>query len=223
VTTRAALLLVLVVVAAVAGCGGRDAGAVDPAASVVAIRAAGCRLTANLAVGIVIGDGLVATVAHAVAGESRIDVSTPDGRELSASVAALDTALDAAVLQVGGLDLAPLDRRAHEADETVTLWTHGDGAARPSPVEVRRRVTIRTSDIYREGEHLRPGFELRADVEPGDSGGGLIAADGDLLGMVWASSRERDDRAWALPIEALDPLVAAARAGEPPPAARCAR
>jgi S1-C subfamily serine protease len=84
-------------------------------------------------------------------------------------------------------------------------------------------VTIRTSDIYREGEHLRPGFELRADVEPGDSGGGLIAADGDLLGMVWASSRERDDRAWALPIEALDPLVAAARAGEPPPAARCAR
>jgi S1-C subfamily serine protease len=223
VTTRAALVLVAAIAAALAGCGGRDGRAVDPAASVVAVRAAGCRLTPNLAVGVVVGNGLVATVAHAVAGESQINVSTPDGRELSASVAALDTALDAAVLQVGGLDLTPLDRRAHEADETVTLWTLGDGAARPSPVEVRRRVTIRTSDIYREGEHLRPGFELHADVEAGDSGGGLVAADGDLLGIVWASSREREDRAWALPIEALDPLIAAARAGEPPPAARCAR
>ena len=105
----------------------------------------------------------------------------------------------------------------------MTLWTADDGASRPEPAEIRRRATIRTTDIYREGEHLRPGLELRADVEAGESGGGLVDGDGDLLGLVWATSREQDDRAWGMPIEALDPLLAAAAADDPVPAVRCAR
>ena len=105
----------------------------------------------------------------------------------------------------------------------MTLWTAHDGVARAEPAEIRRRTTIRTTDIYREGEHLRPGLELRADVEAGESGGGLIGADGDLLGLVWATSRERDDRAWGMPIEALDPLLAAAATDDAVPAVRCAR
>jgi S1-C subfamily serine protease len=171
----------------------------------------------------VIADDLLATVAHAVAGESEITVSTPDGRQLPGQVAAIDTALDAALIRVDGLDLAPLPRERFDGNEDVSLWTADDGVVHSAPVEIRRRATVRTTDIYREGEHLRPGLELRADVEAGDSGGGLVDVDGELLGLVWATSRRTGDRAWALPIEALDPLLTAASAAEPVPAVDCAR
>jgi S1-C subfamily serine protease len=191
---------------------------------VVDIRATGCRRTSTRAIGMVVADELLATVAHAVAGESEITVATPDGRQLPGVVAAIDTGLDAALIRVDGLELAPLPRRRYGGDaDVVTLWTADDGVVHSAPVDIRRRATVRTTDIYREGEHLRPGLELQAHVEAGDSGGGLVDADGDLLGMVWATSRRTDDRAWALPIEALDPLLAAADAAEPVPAVDCAR
>jgi hypothetical protein len=50
-----------------------------------------------------------------------------------------------------------------------------------------------------------------------------VDGDGRLLGVVWAASREAEDRAWALPIEAYDPLLEAAQAGTAPAATRCAR
>jgi S1-C subfamily serine protease len=212
----------VVTMLALTACGGDDGSSGDPAGSVVAIGATGCRRTSTRAVGVVVADGLVATVAHAVAGESEITVVAPDGSEAEGTVAAIDTDLDAALIRVDGLDLNPLPRATYDAGD-VSLWTSDRGAIRSAPAEVLRRVEVRTSDIYREGEHLRPGFELRADVAAGDSGGGLVDDDGELVGLVWATSRERPERAWAMPIEALDPLLEAAQAGQAPPAARCSR
>ncbi len=206
-----------------AACGGGDDDQVEPRNAVVAIGATGCRRTPTRADGVVVADGLVATVAHAIAGESVIRVIGPDGRDRPGDVVAIDTGLDAAVVRVDGLELPPLDRGQFDDGETVTLWTSDHGVVESAPAEVLRRVTVRTTDIYREGEHLRPGFELEADVQAGDSGGGLVDADGELVGIVWATSRERDDRAWAMPIEALDPLLAAATASDPVPAVDCAR
>jgi S1-C subfamily serine protease len=59
-------------------------------------------------VGTVVADGLVLTVAHAVAGEDEIVVSTGDGRDLAADVVAIDTERDAAILRVEHLALDPL-------------------------------------------------------------------------------------------------------------------
>jgi S1-C subfamily serine protease len=210
------------VLALAAGCGGGE-DPVEPAEAVVAIGATGCRRTPTRADGIVVADDLVATVAHAIAGETEIRVIGPDGRDLPGDVVAIDTGLDAAVVRVDGLDLPALRRGELEAGEAVTLWTSDHGVVESAPAEVLRRVTVRTTDIYRDGEHLRPGFELDADVEAGDSGGGLVNGDGDLVGMVWATSRERDSRAWAMPIEALDPLLAAAEAGSTAAPVECAR
>jgi S1-C subfamily serine protease len=220
--TRAGVAAVIAALVTV-GCGGGDGEHTDPADAVVDIRATGCRRTSTRAIGMVVADDLLATVAHAVAGESEITVATPDGRRLPGVVAAIDTGLDAALIRVEGLDLDPLPRRRYDGDDDVTLWTADDGIVHSAPVEIRRRATVRTTDIYREGEHLRPGLELRADVEAGDSGGGLVDVDGELLGLVWATSRRTGDRAWALPIEALDPLLTAASAAEPLPAVDCAR
>jgi S1-C subfamily serine protease len=215
-----------VLAAAMPGCGdGTSRSRPEPAASTVGIEARGCRLLPNQAVGVAVDGDLVVTVAHAVAGEQEIDVTTPDGRTLPASVAAIDPDLDAAVLRVDGLALPALPRRTYDGahDAAASIVRIEDGTAQAVPVTIRRRVTINTTDIYREGEHLRPGFELGASVAAGDSGSGVVDGDGRLLGVVWAASREAADRAWALPIEAYDPLVQAARAGTAPDTSRCAR
>ena len=64
------------------------------------------------------------------------------------------------------------------------------------------------ADIYRQGDYDRPGYELAATVEPGDSGGGVFDADGRLLAVVFASSRNHPDRAWATAARAARPLLA---------------
>jgi S1-C subfamily serine protease len=222
--TRAAGLVALTIgLAGLVACGSDALPDADPASSTVAISATGCRLQPTGAVGVVVEDGLVVTVAHAVAGEEDITVSTPDGRSLPGVVAAIDTELDAAVVRVPDLDLPSLPQRTYTDREPVSLVTSDLGEFASTPIEVRRRVTVRTSDIYRRGVHLRPGLELAAAVVAGDSGGGVVGADGDLLGVVWSASRQSDDRAWATPIEAFAPLVEAARADRPPTPARCAR
>jgi len=207
---------------ALLGCGDGRAH-VDPLASVVAVTASGCRPYATNAVGTVVGDGLVVTVAHAVAGEREIMVRAADDRELPAVLAAIDPAMDVAVLRVDGLDADGLEIGSYDDGDVVSLLGVHDGMADHRPVAVRRAVTIRTTDIYREGEHLRPGLDVEASVRSGDSGGGLVGADGDLLGMVWAASREADDRAWAVTSGALAPLVAAAESGQPADTAACSR
>ena len=150
-------------------------------------------------------------------------MTTPDGRTLPASVAAIDLDLDAAVLHVDGLELPALRRQAFDGtSRAASIVRIEDGDAEAEPVTIRRRVSINTTDIYRRGS-TRPGFELGAPVAAGDSGSGVVDGEGRLLGVVWAASREADDRAWALPIEAYEPLVEAARAGTRPAATRCAR
>jgi S1-C subfamily serine protease len=217
------------VLAVVAACGlggcardGQATAAHDAAASTVAVDANGCGLADSRAVGVVVGDGLVATVAHAVAGQTTIAVITPDGRRLSGDVAAIDTDLDAAIVRISGLGLPALPRRAYTDREPVELMLSHDGTVSATPIEVRRRVTIGTSDIYRQGHHLRPGYELAATIVPGDSGGGVVGADGSLLGVVWATSRQTDDRAWAITADAYQPLLDRVRAGTAPSTVACA-
>jgi S1-C subfamily serine protease len=64
-------------------------------------------------------------------------------------------------------------------------------------VTIARRVIIDTEDVYGEGSTTRPGYELVADIEPGDSGA-LVVIDGEGIAVVWSRSRRTDDRAWAI-------------------------
>ena len=69
-----------------------------------------------------------------------------------------------------------------------------DGRVVTLPVVVRRPVRIKTEDIYIEGDTNRPGFELDADIESGDSGGPVLV-DGKVVGVLWARSSKYDHRA----------------------------
>src|SRR5439155_1577035 len=57
---------------------------------------------------IVSEDGLILTNAHVVAGATRVDIATADGRDLSASVVSVDEASDLALLRTSGDSFRPV-------------------------------------------------------------------------------------------------------------------
>jgi len=225
---RAGLIAVAVAAVAaaiaVASTSSDGPAAVGPTtASAVSVRASGCRRTFTRSVALAVGPDLLLTVAHAVAGETVIEVTTPDGRVLPASLAAVDPGLDGAVLRVAGLGLPPLALDSYRSGIPVELLTMPETRPGLEPAEVQRLVSVKTSDIYGGKPVVRPGIELvRSTVEAGDSGGGVIQG-GRLVGVVWATSRETDGRAWATQVSAFEHLIESARDGSPVAELPCSR
>jgi S1-C subfamily serine protease len=202
--------------ACLVGCGG---GHPATTVSVVTISAEGCRPFSTFATGIVVDTDLVLTVAHAVAGETTITVTAADGRALSAAAVAVDTVEDGALLAVRGLGTEPRPTIAPGAAGAATLLTPAGSA----PVDIVRAVQITTQDIYRAGSYPRPGFELRAEVSAGDSGGAVIDSKGRLVGMVFAGSRDAPERSWATSVDRLLASLDGARDDPGAADARCSR
>ena len=202
-TAVAALVAPAVAIAVTtSGCGG------DPGVTTVALEVVGCRPHPERGSGVVVHvagrDGpLVVTAGHVVAGAREIRV-THDATTRPGTVVAFDPDMDLAYLAVDGLGGAASTIDSSEVDpgDTGTVHVVRDGVAVTVPVTVERRIRIRTEDVYVEGETLRPGFELRAAVEEGDSGGAVVV-DGRVVGIVWARSRRAGDRAYAI-----DPVAA---------------
>jgi S1-C subfamily serine protease len=179
--------------------------AADPPRAVVGVVAEGCAPTPALGSGSVVGDGLVLTSAHVVAGATDLAVEHGDVR-VPARVVGFDPDTDLAYLEIDAWSRAsaaasppalPLaDERAGAGDD-ATAWVVRGGEPLAVPVTVERAVTIRSEDVYVEGESDRPGLELDGEIRPGDSGAAVIV-DGEIVGVVWARSRGRTDRSYAI-------------------------
>ncbi len=144
--------------------------------------------------------GLVLTAAHVVKGADEIDV-TDGARSTTASVVAFDPDMDLAYVRLDDdLAAAPsvgLGDAAVERGERGVAYVFRDGHVVALPVVVRRPVRIKTEDIYIDGDTNRPGFELDADIEAGDSGGPVLV-DGRVVGVLWARSSKYEHRAYAI-------------------------
>jgi len=178
----------------------------------VGIRAEGCRSTAELGSGLLVGSGLVLTSAHVVAGADTITVLIDTDTEADATIVGFDPFMDLAYLRT------PVEAMANaavpvissnRAEPGATGWAlvFRDGAPTELDVEVRRRTRINTEDIYVEGATTRPGFELTADIELGDSGGAVVV-DSEVIGVLWARTRDFDDaRAYAIDVSRARDLI----------------
>ncbi len=193
---RRALAPVALGVLLLAAACGRDDPLVDPAA--VGVRAGGCGLVDFTATGVAVGDDLVVTVAHTLAGADEVHV-VHRGVDRPATVVAFDPDQDVAVVRVegGGFATAALGTVGAGDDATLVTWNPDRGLAAET-VEVTRRLRVTIEDIYVEGETVRRAFEVRARVEPGDSGGPVFNEAGEVAGIIYASSRARDGIAFAL-------------------------
>ncbi|MCH7789419.1 MAG: trypsin-like peptidase domain-containing protein [Acidobacteria bacterium] len=193
----------------IAGCSGT--ASIDPAAIAdqrsVGITATGCGPTPAFGAGAVIGDGLIATSAHVVAGATGLVVQTHDGETHAAHTVAIDPDQDVALIEASELDIEPIEIGEADAGDQVTFVGFRDGERERRSAEIRRRVNLSTGDIYRAGDVDRPGYELRGSIDSGDSGAILVNDQGEAVGVIWSSSIRVDDRGWAVRMEAVADLI----------------
>ncbi len=154
----------------------------------------------------------VLTNAHVVAGANQVVVETSRGR-LTAHVVVFDAGRDIAVLWVPGLKPAPLKLSgvpASSGQDAIVLGYPEDGPFDVRPARVRDRELISGRDIYGQVSVDRDIYTIRSVVRSGNSGGPLIATDGSVLGIVFASALDSADTAFVL---TADEVIGAANAG----------
>ena len=160
--------------------------------------------------GWVVQRGRVVTNAHVVAGASSVVVRESGSTSVErATLIAFDPSRDLAVLDVTDLNAAPLDIGP---DLTAGAAAYaagypGDGPFTISPQRVRDRVTARGTDIYQSGSVDRDIYSLRGSVRPGNSGGPLLDANGQVAGVVFARSATDADTGYALTLTELRPVL----------------
>lgn len=155
----------------------------------------------------------VLTNAHVVAGARQVQVETPNGA-LSARVVVYDPERDVAVLYVPGLRQAPLplaQKAAVSGQDAIVLGYPEDGPFDVRAARVRDQEQITGHDIYGNNTVKRNIYSIRSVVRVGNSGGPLIATNGSVLGIVFASALDSSDTGFVLSEQEISSDAAAGR------------
>ncbi|HET9654054.1 MAG TPA: MarP family serine protease [Kineosporiaceae bacterium] len=166
--------------------------------------------------GFVVAPERVATNAHVVAGVRSPSVQVMGvGRHYDATVVLFDPRRDIAVLAVPGLKAPALrlgDDQGNGEDAVVAGFPR-NGPFSSSPARVRSVIQASGEDIYGQPGVTRQVYSLYAVVEPGNSGGPLLAVDGSVAGIVFAKSLDDPQTGYALTLsESRADLVAGSTA-----------
>ncbi|HSX45748.1 MAG TPA: MarP family serine protease [Candidatus Saccharimonadia bacterium] len=168
-------------------------------ASVLRIKGQGCGGIVSGS-GFVVGKGLVATNAHVVAGIAHPFVQDSNGSH-AATVVRFDPNLDFAVLRVNGINepsLSLASSTVGRGTPAAVLGYPGGGAFDASPAAVIDEFNAVGHNIYGSGRTFRAVYELRANIIPGNSGGPLVAGNGQVIGVVFAESTTYNHVGYAL-------------------------
>jgi len=169
------------------------------------------RVRAGLGSGVALGDGLVLTNFHVVAGATAIGV-TSDGIILDAEIVGSDAVLDIAVLKVPGIsgqtrliEFAPSDELVMGQPVYVVGYPLGIGKSIASGIisGLGRIIPLNTSSW------LSPYIQTDAAVSGGNSGGPLVDGCGRMIGMVTLRSQspQAENMGYAVPVETLRSLL----------------
>jgi len=186
-------------------------------ASVVKVQGQGCGgiVTGS---GFIVGNGLVATNAHVVAGIHHPDVEDANGIH-AASAIWFDPDLDFAVLQTSRLAGSPLNLdNATVARGTASgvLGYPGGGPFSAGTAAVIDEFTAVGRNIYNQGNVRRDVYSVKATVVPGNSGGPLVNTQGTVIGVVFATSTTYNNVGYALSMPEIVSAINQARASNQP-------
>lgn len=168
-------------------------------ASVVRIKGQGCGGIVSGS-GFVVGNGLVATNAHVVAGIKNPYVQDEGGTNKS-TVIWFDPDLDFAVLRtskLAGNVLNISSATIKPGTPAAVLGYPGGGDFNAGAAAVLDQINASGRNIYGTGHTLRQVYEIKGTVVPGNSGGPLIAQDGSVIGVIFAESTTYDHVGYAL-------------------------
>jgi S1-C subfamily serine protease len=141
--------------------------------------------------GFVAAPGLVVTNAHVVAGGDGPSVQMHGIRPLPATTVLFDSALDIAVLRVPGLEAPPLTLSSSEwprGTSGAVLGYPKGGPLTGEKAAIRATFDATGRDIYGRDSVVRRIYELQTVVRPGNSGGPFVLTNGQVAGVVFASS-----------------------------------
>ena len=187
------------------------AGTVTPA--VVAVRAyhrpqlaealEGRQLTTGSAV-IISPDGYLATNNHVVEGARSVRVVLQDRREYDAEVVGVDASTDLALLKVAA-DVLPTVTFGDSDSLRIGEWVLAIG----NPFGLTSTVTTgivsargRSIDVLEADDRIESFIQTDAAVNPGSSGGALVNAAGELVGIntaIITNSGRHEGYSFAIP------------------------
>lgn len=148
-------------------------------------------------------DGYILTCAHVVNGATSVKVQLQNGETYDASIVGSDATSDIAVLKIEAAGLTPAvigDSDALAVGETVVAVGNPLGTLSNTVTDgiisaLNREVTVEDNDMTL--------LQTNASISPGNSGGGLFNANGELIGIVNAKSSysEAEGIGFAIPID----------------------
>ena len=151
---------------------------------------------------IVSADGLILTNAHVVDGAQEVDVKLTDKREFRAKVLGVDKRSDVAVIKIEAKNL-PTVRLGNPADMQVGEWVLAIG----SPFGFENTATagiVSAKSRSLPGDSYVPFIQTDVAVNPGNSGGPLFNAKGEVIGInsqIYSGSGGYQGLSFAIPID----------------------
>lgn len=155
-------------------------------------------------------DGYIITNNHVIAGAKEIIVSLSDGNTVSGKLIGTDEMTDIAVVKVEAKDL-PVAMLGN-SDEVV-VGEPAIAIGNPMGLEFQGSVTVgvisalnRTLDLNDRRVKL---FQTDAAISPGNSGGALVNADGEVIGINSAklATNGVEGMGFAIPINTVKTIV----------------
>lgn len=162
--------------------------------------------------GFVIAPDRVVTNAHVVAGVETPVVELPGLPAREGRVVYFDPVDDLAVVAVddlGGQPLAMSPTLEPGAAAVVQGYPYG-GPFTMVTAGVLTTGSAAVPDIYEESWNPREIYALQATVQPGNSGGPLLTAEGAVAGVVFARAEDDSERGYAMTMAELTPVAAEA-------------
>ncbi len=156
--------------------------------------------------GVIISDrGYIVTNNHVIKGATQVEVTLSDNRSYQAEVMGTDPSTDLAVLKIDG-DRLPVIDLADSDQARIGEWVLAIG----NPFELTSTVTAgiisakgRDISILNGQYSIESFIQTDAAVNPGNSGGALVNAQGQLIGIntaIYAPSGTYAGYSFAVPI-----------------------
>ena len=188
---------------------GRDPDVQRASQSVVRVTGIACGLGVEGS-GWVAQPEVVVTNAHVVAGITSPRIETADGRTFVSSVVAFDEKNDVAVLRVRGLGARPLVLAEPDRGAPVALVGYPrNGPLARTPARLGGTAEVLSRDAYGRGPITRVVTGIRGSVQPGNSGGPGIDAQGRVQTTVFGR-RPQETGGYGVPAPVVRQALAAA-------------